>query len=413
MKAASHEPSALPAEAQSPVPAAPKRLMSLDALRGFDMFWIVGGEGIIHGLADAYPESPFFKFLRGQVTHKAWAGFAFYDLIFPLFIFIVGVSLVFSLSRMLERDGRSRTLKRIVFRTIFLYVCGLLVYGGISQGVDQVRWMGVLQRIAICYGFTAILFCLFRLRGLVVICVSLLLGYWAVTSLVPIRDFNLQTARLQRAGVTPRSPETRALFLATTNLVRGRFEDGLNLPQQIDFQYLPGRKWDGAYDPEGILSTFPAIATCLLGVFAGRLLRNRTVAEQKKVWLLIGWGMGGVIAGFAWGVQFPVIKKIWTSSFVLVAGGYSCLLLGAFYQIVEIWQWRRWCTPFVWIGTNAITIYLAAHVVPMEKVAELFVGGPLKQAFGAWGEFLVAATVVGIMLAFVRFLYQRKIFLRF
>ena len=126
---------------------------------------------------------------------------------------------------------------------------------------------------------------LFRLKGLIVVCASLLLGYWALTSFVPIRDFNLETGHLKALQLEPASPETRARFLATTNYVRGRFEDGLNLSQQIDFLYLPGRKWDGAYDPEGLLSTLPAVATCLLGVFAGLLLKSGSVSDQKKVHL--------------------------------------------------------------------------------------------------------------------------------
>jgi len=116
--------------------------------------------------------------------------------------------------------------------------------------------------------------------------------------------------------------------------------------------------------------------------------------------------------GFLWGLGFPVIKKIWTSSYVLVAAGYACLLLAAFYQMIEVWQWRKWCIPFVWIGMNPITIYLAFHLLNFGDFAKLVVGGPVRQAFGAWGDMLMAIVVVALSLGLVRFLYQRKIFLR-
>ena len=154
------------------------------------------------------------------------------------------------------------------------------------------------------------------------------------------------------------------------------------------------------------------MATCLLGIFAGLLLKQGTVSDQKKVFYLLAAGVAGVIAGFIWDLQFPVIKKIWTSSYVLVAGGYACIFLGAFYQMVEIWQWRKWCTPFLWIGMNPITIYLASGLLPIEKLAGLFVGGPVQVLLGPWGDFVMALTAMAIMLAFARFLYQRKIFLR-
>jgi predicted acyltransferase len=394
-----------------PVAAPTQRLLSLDALRGFDMFWIVGGDALVHALYKACPVGPL-HLLDGQMDHKAWAGVAFYDLIFPLFVFMLGVSVVFSLSRTIERHGRAVALKRIVFRSLILYTLGLIQYGGLANGFDHIRWTGVLQRLAICYLFAGTIFCTFRLRGMIAICVSLLLAYCALLTFVPVRDFNLETKHLESIDLKPQSAATAALFNATTNKVQGRFDDGLNLTQHIDYQYLPGRKWDGAYDPEGILSTLPAIATCLLGVFAGLLLRNQTVPDQKKVLYLLGAGVAGVALGFLWGLQFPVIKKIWTSSYVLVAGGYACLFLGAFYQIVEIWQCRKWCTPFVWIGMNPITIYLAFHLVKFDDFAERVVGGPVQKALGTWGNLLVAVVVVAMMFAFVRFLYQRKLFLR-
>jgi predicted acyltransferase len=385
--------------------------MSLDAVRGFDMFWIAGGEEVIRGLYKALP-TDVTKVLAGQMHHKAWGGVAFYDLIFPLFTFIIGVSVVFSVRRMLEQNGLAHTVKRIFTRSLTLYILGLLVYGGVSKGWDHVRWLGVLQRLALCYFFTSLLFCFFRLRGLIVACAALLLGYWALASFVPIRDFNLERGHLKAMLLEPDNPKTREIFLATDRYVRGRFEDGLNLPQQIDFLYLPGRKWDGAYDPEGILSTLPAVANCLLGVFAGLLLTRGSLSDQKKVIWLLAAGLAGVIAGAVWGLQFPVIKKIWTSSYVLVAGGYGCLLLGAFYQVIDIWQWRKWCVPFVWIGMNPITVYLGFNLFSIDDLAELVAGGPVKTALGAWGDLVQALVAVAIMFAMVRFLYQRKIFLR-
>jgi predicted acyltransferase len=399
----------LPAASKSPAPS--KRLMSLDALRGFDMFWIVGGEEVVHALYKALPWGPL-HILDRQMDHKAWQGVAFYDLIFPLFVFMVGVSLVFSLSRTIEREGKAAALKRIFYRSLVIYVFGLLVYGGISEGIDHVRWMGVLQRIALAYFFTGLLFCTFRLRGLIMTCATLLLGYWALTALVPVRDFNLERNHLRTMNLTPDSPETRAQFLATTNFVRGRYDDGLNLTQQIDFLYLPGHRWDGAYDPEGILSTLGAVGTCLLGVFAGFLLQSGTVPPQKKVFYLFAAGVAGVVLGFTWGLSFPVIKKIWSSSYVLVAGGYAAIFLAAFYQMIEIWDWRRWCTPFLWVGMNPITIYLAFHLLDFSKLAKLVAGGPVQTALGSWGEFGVSVVVVAMSLSLVRFLYQRKIFLR-
>jgi predicted acyltransferase len=387
------------------------RLLSLDALRGFDMFWIVGAEDIVHALHKV-SETGFVNLLAVQLTHKDWRGVAFYDLIFPLFVFIVGVSLVFSLTRIVEREGKAAALKRVFWRALLLYLLGIFYYGGIGGGWERVRLLGVLQRIAIAYFFAGALFCLLKRRGLVVACASLLLGYWAIMALVPIRDISLEKSNLQalaaRTGVT----NTATLFYNTTNRVTGAYDEGRNVANHLDFQYLPGRKWDGAFDPEGLLSTLPAIATCLLGVFVGLLLKSEKVAPQKKVLWLLGVGGAGVALGFIWGMQFPVIKKIWTSSYVLVAGGYGCLFLAAFYQVIEIWQIRKWAMPFVWIGMNPLAIYLLHNLVDLSALANRLVGGPLKIAVDGYDQVLVTVVVLGFSFLFAHFLYRRRIFLR-
>jgi len=421
--------------------AIPQRLTSVDALRGFDMFWIIGADSLVYALNRVSQTGPT-RFLADQLEHAEWEGFHFYDLIFPLFVFIVGVSVVLSLTKTIQREGRSGAVKRVVRRGILLLIVGLLYSGGFTNPWPDMRLMGVLIRIALAYLFTGLLFCFFKPRALAVICTGILAGYWALMSFVPIRDIQLTKSNIARvaeqAGDLPTaayfndkdSPNpsgvknsaawaaTEKLFYGTTNRVTGKFGKGYNLSDHLDFQYLPGRKYDTFFDPEGFLSTLPAVAMCLLGVFAGFLIMNQAVPDQRKVIYLISFGIAAAAAGWAWNLQFPVVKKIWTSSYVLVAGGYSAMLLGLFYLVVDVWQKRAWCQPFVWMGMNSITIYLTSNIIGgFRKLATRLVGGDVKSFFDAhlgkgFGDMLISIT--GLLLAFwfVYFLYRRKIFLR-
>jgi predicted acyltransferase len=407
------------ATAPSPVSPAAGRLVSLDALRGFDMFWILGADAVIQILGLRLVHFPPFPALAAQFDHKAWAGFAFYDLIFPLFVFIVGASLVFSLSRTLEERGRGEAIKRVLIRTALLFVLGIFYSGGFTNPWPGVRLVGVLQRIALAYGAAGLLFCFFRPRALAVITVGILVGYWALLAFVPIRDIQLDTtalaARLQIDK--PTLAQAHAAFDATTARVTGQYEPGLNLTNHLDFQYLPGRMYDTYWDPEGMLSMLTGAATCLLGVFAGLLLRRTDLSDRQKLGRLALAGVMALTLGWVWHLGFPVVKKIWTSSFVLVAGGWSLLLLAAFYYIVDMRRWRGWCQPFIWIGMNAITLYVAANIVRPRTLAQRFAGGSVKTwlethvAVG-FGDFVIALVGLALVLWLARFLYRRQIFLR-
>lgn len=375
-----------------PAPAA-RRIASLDALRGFNIFWIIGGDGVLLALAamtaDKGPvASGIGGFFGTQMTHVAWEGFRFYDFIFPLFIFVTGVSIVFSLSRLVEREGMASAHLRVLRRALLLYGLGLIYYGGISQHWADIRYVGVLQRIGICYLFASLMFLHFNLRGMLAAFAALLIGYWALMTFVPVPGIGA-----------------------------GSFGPDANLANWIDAHYLPGRLWDRTRDPEGLLSTLPAIGTSLLGVFAGLLLRREGPTPQAKSLGLIGIGVALVAAGYLWGLQFPVIKAIWTSSFVLVAGGYSFILLGLWHQVIDVWGFKRWSTIFVWTGANAITLYFLNSIFGFEPFARRFVGGD----FGLWldrlttpgtGHLITHLLGLAIAVALARFFYRRKIFLR-
>ena len=370
------------------------RVVSIDALRGFSFIGILGGDGIAWSLGEmADGKSGILSdagvFVRDQFSHVTWEGFSFYDLIFPLFVFVTGVSIVFSLTHLVEREGKGAAYRRVLRRSFLLFALGLLYYGGMSRHWPDIRLLGVLQRIAICYLFASFLFLSFSWRGLVSAFVLLVGGYWALMTFVPVPDVGA-----------------------------GSYAMDANLANWIDFNYLPGMKWDVTRDPEGLLSTLPAIGSCLLGVFAGLLLQDRRVAPQQKSLWLVGAGMLMAVAGYLWGLQFPIIKQIWTSSFVLVAGGYSAILLGVFYQVIDVWEWRRWPTVFVWIGTNAITLYMLGNVMNYyETVATRFVGGDVADFLDTYvtpgtGHLLAAAGGLALAISAASYLYRHKIFLR-
>jgi predicted acyltransferase len=252
---------------------------------------------------------------------------------------------------------------------------------------------------------------------MIAIAVSLLLGYWALLAWVPFPD--VRPSPGGTATITIENyKKISQINMDSTNFVRGSYIQGVTLPNYIDQKYLPGRKYDGTWDPEGILSTLPAIATCLLGVFAGMLLQNQTVDDRRKVVFLLSFGVASVALGWLWGSQFPVIKKIWTSSYVLVAGGFSAILLGVFYHIVDVWRWQKWCQPFVWMGMNSITLYMTANLIgEFTRPAQRLASGDVKALFDghvAEGSGDLMISIIGLLLAFwfARFLYQRKIFLR-
>jgi len=395
-----------------------ERVMSVDALRGFDMFWILGADSLVYALNRMSQTAPT-QFLATQLEHAEWEGFHFYDLIFPLFVFLVGVSLVYSLTRLLERGGRAEPLKRVFRRSILLFLLALIYSGGVINSWPDIRLMGVLNRIALCYFFGGVLFCFVPLRGLIALAAGLLLGYWALLAWVTFPDVRPVPGGTQvitkEAGFT----NVAQLNFASTRTLRGSYIQGVNLTDYLDQKYLPGRKYDGTYDPEGLLSTMPAVVTCLLGIFAGLLLRNPAFDDQRKVIYLVAAGAAGALLGFAWGLEFPVIKKIWTSSYVLVAGGFSFILLGIFYWVVDVKKYRKWCQPFVWIGMNSITVYLANNITGgfVSRLARRLAGGDVQRFFDqqiaqGTGSLVISITGLALAIWFVHFLYRRRIFLR-
>jgi predicted acyltransferase len=373
---------AKPSEVVPPAPM--QRIMSIDALRGMDMFFIVGMEEVFEALSQMFPMSPN---LNDRLQHAPWAGFHFYDLIFPLFAFIIGTSLVFSLSKSVANEGKGGTSRKVLKRGLILFILGMLYYEGIGGGYQHIRILGVLQRLALCYCGAGLAFVWLGPRKLVALTVSLLAGYWLMLVFIPVPGFGAED-----------------------------FAEGHNLTNWLDKVCLPLRKWDGDHDPEGLLSTLPAIATSLLGVFAGLLLKSPSVAPARKVRLLVMWGCAGVVAGLLWHLQFPIIKKIWTSSFVLFTAGVSSLLLAFFYYVVDVKNHRNWCRPFVWIGMNSITIYLIVRFVKLEDIAKCFVGGEihsgLENVHHGLGDLVTALLALSFSFLICRFLYQRKIFLR-
>jgi predicted acyltransferase len=362
---------------------AAERIVSLDALRGFDMFWIVGGQELALAVAK-YCADPVPPAVLYQLEHPAWLGFSAWDLIMPLFLFVVGAAMPFSFSRRLERGDSQRELYlKMIRRVAILFVLGMIAQGNLLDFKLSTFhvFSNTLQAIAVGYLVAGVVMLNVGIVGQLLFTVAMLVGYWLLMMYVPF------------AGHPAGTLEPQAnLALTVDEFVLGRFRDGTTYT------------W--------VLSGMGFAATTLLGVQAGHLLRSRMAPLPKLLWLMVA-GLACLAGGWAWAewLHFPIIKHIWTSSMALWAAGWSYLLLALFYLLIDIAGWRRWAFPFVVYGANAITIYVVTHLISLTAIGERLVGG-LATHFGAAGPVLVAFMAVLLGWLLVYHLYRQKIFLR-
>ena len=360
------------------------RLYSLDALRGFDMFWIMGAEEIVHCLADA-THSSFWQTFSTELTHPAWNGFHFYDLIFPLFLFIAGVATPYSVGRELEKGKtRNQMLARVIRRGLILVILGIIYNNGLQlRPLSDIRFPSVLGRIGLAYMFANIIYLYSKQRAQIIWFFVLILGYWLLLKFTSAPGFPPGDLTMQG-----------------------------NFASYIDRSVIPGKLYLGIHDPEGLMSTIPAIATGLLGIITGTFLKDRPVTPSKKaLWM----GLSGLIfIGLAhlWDLDFPINKNLWTSSFVLNVGGYSLVLLAVFYYLIDVRGYKKWAFYFKVIGMNSILIYMSGRFINWEYTTNGFFKWLGQWISSPWNAVVMAICYVMIKWLFLYFMYRKKIFLR-
>ncbi len=359
-----------------------ERIVSIDALRGFDMFWISSGDAFFIALF-TFINTPFFQRLATQLDHPSWAGFRFYDIIFPLFLFIMGVVMPLSIERRLERgDSRKELYLHIMRRTLLLFLFGLIYNGLFNFDFAAQRWSGVLQRFAVTYFFASIIVMNFKNKGQLIWAASILAVYWLILLLIPSPGFHAY-------DLTPQG----------------------NLCGYIDRQFLPGSFCCYTYgDNEGILTMFPAITNVLFGVLAGRWLLGADEA-MKKIKNLVIAGVSFIAGALLWSLVFPINKYLWTGSYVLLTVGISFLLLCLFFWIIDVRGYKKWAFPFIVIGLNPITIYVAQGIFDFGIIANIFIHG-FVDAFGSFKPVFYQFSIILVKWFFLYFLYTKKIFLK-
>jgi predicted acyltransferase len=369
----------------TPTPTIPsQRLYSLDALRGFDMFWIMGGEEIFHSMAKA-TGSPFWGSLSDQFEHPAWNGFHFYDLIFPLFLFIAGVATPYSVGREMEKGTpRSKLLLRVIRRGLILVLLGIIYNNGLKiHPLSEIRFGSVLGRIGLAYMFANIIYLYTKQKGQIIWFVSLLIGYWVLL-----------------------------LINSAPGFPHGDLTMQGNFASYLDRSILPGRLYLVIHDPEGLISTIPAIGTGLLGILAGNLLKNSPISQQAKAGRLALAGVISLGLALLWNIVFPINKNLWTSSFVLNVGGISLLLLSGFYYVIDVLGYKKWAFFFTVIGMNSILIYLSSHFINWKYATDGFFYWVGQIIASPWNTVAMVFCFLAVKWAFLYFLYKKKVFLR-
>jgi predicted acyltransferase len=355
------------------------RLMSLDALRGFDMLLLTGIAGVFMALGRAYDNS-FLDVIANQLKHTPWEGLHAYDLIFPLFIFMVGMSIPFALKRRFETGfNRKKQYYHIVRRTIILILLGLIINGLLGFKFSNFTYTGVLQRIAIAYFFASIIVMNTKAKAQAIISGSLLVIYWLLMILVPVPGHGA-------GNITPEG----------------------NLHTYIDQLFLPGKLNNIFYDEDGILQQISSIAMCLAGVTAGNWLRSDNM-QNKKVMGLLGAGVISILMGLVWSLSFPVIFRLWSSSYAMIAIGINCILIALFYWLIDVKGYKKWAFPFVVTGMNSITIYVVSALFNFGIIVNIFVHGFIDE-LGSFKPVFYALCILTVKWLFLYFLYRQKYF---
>jgi predicted acyltransferase len=367
----------------SPAPVT-SRLLSLDVFRGIT----IAGMVLVND-----PGS--WEHIYWPLEHAQWSGWTPTDLVFPFFLFIVGVAITLSLGRRVESGGVTRDVYlKIIKRTLIIFAIGLFLNGFPHFPLAEWRIPGVLQRIAVCYGLASIIFLNTRPRTQVLISIGLLLFYWIFVMTVPAPGY--AAGDLTKEG---------------------------SLPSFVDRVVFGSHVWRQAkvYDPEGILSTIPALVTTLIGVLTGGWLRNERSRIEKAAGMFVA-GAVLVAIGWAWNAFFPINKALWTSSYVMFTGGLALQFLALCYWLIDIKGYRRWAKPFEIFGLNAIALYVLAALMAdlsgLIKVGDDSLGGWIyEHVFSSWLSPINAslAYAIGFILVcffFMWLLYRRKIFIK-
>jgi len=370
-----------PGSTAAPAAVPAQRIMSVDALRGFDMFWIMGGGPLVMEFCKLF-SNPLPVWLGRHFDHVPWEGFVGWDLIMPLFLFVVGVAMPFSIGKRLERgDSRSSIYRKVIYRVVVLWVLGTIAQGHLlAFDLNNLQlYSNTLQSIAAGYLIASIALVELPVRWQAALAGALLVVFWALMAFVPVPGYG--------AGVF--TPDGN-LAMWIDEALLGRFRDGSNYT------------W--------IFSSLGFGATVLMGVLAGHLLRARLPGRRKAL-LLAAAGLGCLLGGWLWGFAFPIIKHIWTSSMVLWSGGWCLLLLALFYWVIDVLGYRRWAFFFTVIGMNAIVAYMAPDIIPFPHISNTLFAG-LAKHLGMFGNFLVACGAVGVLWVGLYYLYRKQTFVR-
>lgn len=359
------------------------RLLSLDALRGFDMFWIIGGEEIFHVLKK-YTGFPIFVWMSAQLEHSEWNGFSFYDLIFPLFLFLSGVAMPFSLSRQLEKGvPKNKIYLKVLRRAALLVLFGVFYNYQSDWNLQHIRYASVLGQIGIAYFLAAIIFLNTNWKQQIYWVVGILLGYWAIQNFIPVPGYG--------AGVLTKEGSINGF---------------------IDRMLMPGKLYLGIHDPEGWLVKISATATALMGALTGSYIKNEKINGFTKIgYLLIAAGSLLLLSLFI-NFAYPINKNLWTSSFALYTAGWSILLLTIFYFVIDVLDFKKWAFFFVVIGMNSITVYLASSWIDYTRTVKKLFGFALGWFDKGLQPAIFACCVIAIEWALLYFLYKKKTFLR-